>query len=87
MIHLASMTDEELVSYFRVTRNELTTTPLEEELAERLIWFIDRTEDESGLQKEIDQMSDTNADLSERVRELEDEIEDMKISRNEEDYK
>jgi hypothetical protein len=43
-MHLPSLTDEELLSYFRATRNDLTTTALEEDLARRLAALLDEIE-------------------------------------------
>ena len=44
------MTDEELLSYFRFTRNDITTTALEDELAKRLAAVLD---DNERLETEI----------------------------------
>lgn len=77
MTHLPSLTDEELISMVR-TQLDLVTSSLERELAERLAAAIDGAEDTTDLEKEIEQMTDTNAELSERIRELEDTIYDLK---------
>lgn len=76
--HFPSLTDEELLSWFRVTRNDLTTTALEVELAKRLAAAIDGAEDTEDLEKQIEEMTVTNSDLSDQVRALEDKIQDIK---------
>jgi len=51
-MHLPSLTDEELLSYFRSTRNDFTTTALEAELAERLEAALDDIEHLESTHKE-----------------------------------
>jgi bacterioferritin (cytochrome b1) len=78
MTHLPSLTDEELLSWFRTTRNELTTTPLEAELAERLAAAIDGKDEHRDFRREIDDMTETIADQSDQIRALEDKLADIK---------
>lgn len=59
MTHLASLTDEELLSWFRCTRNDLTTSELEIALAERLEAAADRKDAElEELRKQVRQLND-----------------------------
>ncbi len=76
-IHLGSMTTEELLSYFRLTRNDLTTTRLEEELARRLELACDQADEDADLEKEIEQMTRTNSELQSKVTDLEDRLADI----------
>ena len=75
-MHLGSMTDEELIALVRV-RNELLVTDLETELAKRLAAAIDGEDEDRNLRKEIEEMTETNSDLSDQVRALEDKIADI----------
>ncbi|CAB5079553.1 hypothetical protein UFOVP143_24 [uncultured Caudovirales phage] len=85
-MHLASLTDQELVSYFRTTRNDFTTTTLEAELAERLAAAIETTPDEirdlenavSELEGKLEDAQKEARDLEEENGTLEDQIYDLK---------
>lgn len=68
MTHLGSLTDDELISRVRTRQ---TATPLERELARRLADAIDRIDDDRDLRREIEEMTATNAELSEQLSELE----------------
>lgn len=78
-MHLASLTDQEIVSYFRTTRNDFTTTTLEAELAERLAAALDGKDDEleelEELRKEIRYLND---ELSGAGKDERDEIDELK---------
>ncbi len=76
-IHLGSMTTEELLSYFRLTRNDLTTTRLEEERSRRLELAFDHADEDADLEKEIEQMTRTNSELQSKVTDLEDRLADI----------
>jgi hypothetical protein len=78
MTHLASLTNEELLSWFRTTRNDITTTPLEAELAERLAAAIDGGEESADLRQEVETMTETIADQCDQIRALEDKLADIK---------
>lgn len=76
MTHLGSLTDEELISRVRTRQ---TATPLERELARRLADAIDAFDDDRNLRREIEEMTAANAELSERVVELEDRMINMEM--------
>lgn len=63
IMHLGSLTDEEIISLVR-TRDELLVTDLEKELAER-------------LKRVCDNESEDNEDLTEQVRKLEDRVDEL----------
>lgn len=71
MTHLGSLTDEELIARVRVSQ---ISTPLERELSRRLADAIDCLEQERDLEQEIEEMTATNAALSDRISELEDQV-------------
>ena len=77
-MQLRSLTDEELVSYFRCTRNDFTTTDLEIELAERLAAAIDSAEQVDGLEKQIEQLEEDKEELATTITALKDTIKDIK---------
>lgn len=69
-MHLPSLTDQELVSYFRFTRNDFTTTALEAELAERLAAALDGAETVDGLEKQIKQLEEDKETLEAELAEI-----------------
>lgn len=85
-IHLGSMTNEELLSYFRFTRNDITTTRLEEELAKRLADAVDEleaAEDEQGgtikkLEEELEHWQGKAHQLEDDLADRDRQIEDIK---------
>jgi hypothetical protein len=74
MTHLGSLTDEELISRVRTHHS---ATPLERELARRLADAIDTIDDDRNLHREIEEMTATNARLSEQVSELEGQLHEI----------
>lgn len=69
-MHLPSLTDRELVSYFRFTRNDFTTTALEAELAERLAAALDGAETVDSLEKQIEQLEEDKETLEAEIAEI-----------------
>lgn len=69
-MHLGSLTDEELLSWFKATRDNLVTTRLEEELASRLEAALDKIEDTDGLEKQIQQLEDDKEALEGKLSDL-----------------
>ena len=80
MTHLGSLTDEELIARVRVSQ---ISTPLERELSRRLADAIDNLELDRDLTSEIEEMTATNAALSERISELEDALNTTKMKEEE----
>ena len=80
MTHLGSLTDEELIARVRVSQ---ITTPLERELSRRLADAIDNLELDRDLTSEIEEMTATNAALSDRISELEDALNTTKTKEEE----
>jgi vacuolar-type H+-ATPase subunit I/STV1 len=66
-MHLASLTDEELLSEFRFKRCPLTTTPMEEELAARLEAALDGVEDTEALEKQVEQLEEDKEALEDKL--------------------
>lgn len=80
MTHLGSLTDEELIARVRVSQ---ISTPLERELSRRLADAIDNLELDRDLTSEIEEMTATNAALSDRISELEDALNTTKMKEEE----
>lgn len=80
MTHLGSLTDEELIARVRVSQ---ISTPLERELSRRLADAIDNLELDRDLTSEIEEMTATNAALSDRISELEDALNTTKTKEEE----
>ena len=83
-MHLPSLTDEELISLVR-TQNDLVTSDLERELAERLKQAIDAADENSDFEKQIELLEEEKYELETKISGLEDKIADIQSILKEKD--